>query len=69
MKFAMALAELMGFDARPHFANSKRARRKTFQGYPRPTIKKKRACVVTYRHSGDGLLENSFPPHSIVKKL
>ncbi len=35
-----------------------RARRKTFQGYPLPTIKKKRACLVTYRHSGDSLLEN-----------
>jgi hypothetical protein len=23
------------------------------QGYPVPTSKKKRACVATYRHSGD----------------
>jgi hypothetical protein len=40
-----------------------RAFRKTLQGYPIPTIKKKRACVVTYRHSGERLLENSAPPH------
>ena len=69
MYFANAQAALMRVNARPHFANSKRGRRKTFQGYPIPTIKKKRACIVTYRHSGERLLENSFPPYSIVNKL
>jgi hypothetical protein len=39
------------------------------QGYPIPTIKKKRACVVTYRHSGGQLFENSFPPRSNVNNL
>jgi hypothetical protein len=39
------------------------------QGYPIPTNKKKRACVVTYRHSGDVLLENSVRPGSNVNNL
>jgi hypothetical protein len=39
------------------------------QGYPIPTIKKKRVCVVTYRHSGVPLFENSFPPRSNVNNL
>jgi hypothetical protein len=39
------------------------------QGYPVPTIKKKRVCVVTYRHSGGQLFENSFPPRSNVNNL
>ena len=45
------------------------ARRKASQGYPLPTIKKNGACVVTYRHSGERMLENPFPPHSIVNEL
>jgi hypothetical protein len=40
-----------------------------FQGYPVSTIKKNGARVVTYRHSGDGLFENSFLPRSIVNEL
>jgi hypothetical protein len=35
-----------------------RRRRTALQGYPLPTSKKKRACVVTYQHSGDWLFEN-----------
>jgi hypothetical protein len=45
------------------------ARGKPAQGYPIPTIKKKRARVVTYRHSGERLLENGFPPRPFVNKL
>ena len=69
MYFAGERAALMPVNARPRFANSKRARRKTLQGYPLPTIKKNGACVVTYRHSGDRLLENGFPPRPFVNKL
>ena len=69
MKYAAAQAALTSVNARPRFANSKRARRKTFQGYPLPTIKKKRACVVTYRHSGERLLENGFSPRPFVNEL
>jgi hypothetical protein len=39
------------------------------QGYPLPTSKKKRACVVTYRHSGEQLFENSFLPRSNINNL
>jgi hypothetical protein len=39
------------------------------QGYPLPTNKKNRVCVATYRHSGEQLLENSFPPHSNLAGL
>ena len=39
------------------------------QGYPLPMSKKKRVRVATYRHSGDLLFENSFPPHSIINEL
>jgi hypothetical protein len=42
---------------------AKRRTSKAFQGYPIPTNKKNRACIATYRHSGERLLENSFPPH------
>jgi hypothetical protein len=42
---------------------AKRRASKAFQGYPVPTNKKNRACIATYRHSGERLLENSFPPH------
>src|SRR6202011_5366370 len=31
------------------------------QGYPVPMSKKKRACVVTYRHSEDRWFENAIP--------
>ena len=41
----------------------------TFQGYPRATSKKKRVCVVTYRHSDNGLFENSLPPPSNMTNL
>jgi hypothetical protein len=46
-----------------------RAHPKALQGYPLATSKKKRVCVVTYRHSGDKLFENSYPPRSNVNKL
>jgi hypothetical protein len=46
-----------------------RACRTALQGYPVPTIKKKRACVVTYQHSGGQLFEKSFPPRSNVNNL
>jgi hypothetical protein len=46
-----------------------RHRPRVLQGYPVPTIKKKRACLVTYRHSGEGLFENYLPPRSNVTKL
>ena len=39
------------------------------QGYPVSTSKKKRVCVVTYRHSGDWLFENSIPLSSNVNNL
>jgi hypothetical protein len=39
------------------------------QGYPVPTSKKKRACVVTYRHSGEQLFENSFSPYCNLNAL
>jgi hypothetical protein len=39
------------------------------QGYPLSMSKKKRACVVTYRHSGEVLFENSVPPHAKVNIL
>jgi|ERR1035438_3293848 hypothetical protein len=39
------------------------------EGYPVSTSKKKRACVVTYRHSGDRLFENSIPFGSNVNNL
>jgi hypothetical protein len=39
------------------------------QGYPVPTSKKKRACVVTYRHSEDRWFENSISPRSNVNDL
>ena len=42
---------------------------RALRGYPVPTSKKKRACVVTYRHSGDRLFENSFPPQTNVNDL
>jgi hypothetical protein len=35
--------------------------RSGFEGYPPSTSKKKRVCVVTYRHSDSGLFENSLP--------
>ncbi len=65
---AMRIAKALGL-ALQTATTIGRARRETFQVYPLPTIKKKRACVITYRHSGDRLLKNSFPPHSIVNKL
>jgi hypothetical protein len=46
-----------------------RACSSALQGYPVPTIKKKRVCVVTYRHSGGQLFENSIPPRSNVNNL
>jgi len=46
-----------------------RLRSKLLQGYPIPTSKKKRVCVVTYRHSGGQLFENSLPPHANVNDL
>jgi hypothetical protein len=39
------------------------------QGYPLPMSKKKRACVVTYRHSGEELFEKSSLPYSNVNNL
>src|SRR6202035_1623506 len=57
---------------RARFGNSNTAapaHRRPPQGYPSPTSKKKRACVVTYRHSGEGLFENCFPPHFNVTLL
>jgi hypothetical protein len=39
------------------------------KGYPISTSKKKRACVVTYRHSGDRLFKNSFPHDPNVNNL
>jgi hypothetical protein len=39
------------------------------KGYPVPTSKKKRVCVVTYRHSGDLLFENTIPLGSNVNNL
>jgi hypothetical protein len=39
------------------------------QGYPVPTSKKKRVYVVTYRHSGEHLSENSVLPRSNVNDL
>jgi hypothetical protein len=39
------------------------------RGYPVPTSKKKRVCVVTYRHSGHLLFENSVLPRSNVNDL
>jgi hypothetical protein len=38
-------------------------------GYPISTSKKKRVCVVTYRHSGYELLKNSLSPRSNVNNL
>jgi hypothetical protein len=46
-----------------------RQRRRVLRGYPVPTIKKKRACLVTYRHSGEGLFENYLLPRSNVTNL
>jgi hypothetical protein len=40
-----------------------RAHRQARQGYPVPTSKKKRARIVTYRHSGEVLFENSLSPY------
>jgi hypothetical protein len=40
-----------------------RAHREAREGYPVPTSKKKRACIVTYRHSGEVLFENSLSPY------
>jgi hypothetical protein len=40
-----------------------------FEGYPWPMSKKKRACVVTYRHSDDGLFENSLRPSPNITDL
>jgi hypothetical protein len=40
-----------------------------FRGYPLPTSKKKRACVVTYRHSGEQLFKNSVLPRPIINDL
>jgi hypothetical protein len=39
------------------------------QGYPIPTIKKKRVCVATYQHSGGLLFENRISPRSNVTDL
>jgi len=39
------------------------------QGYPVPMNKKKRARLVTYRHSSERLLENPIPPSSNVNEL
>ena len=39
------------------------------RGYPASTSKKKRVCVVTYRHSGGELFENSLRPRSNVNNL
>jgi hypothetical protein len=76
MKSAKTQVASMQLDATPMLGHTlqkaivaARAFRKTLQGYPIPTIKKKRACVVTYRHSGARLLENSSPPHRIVNEL
>jgi hypothetical protein len=44
-------------------------RSKPYRGYPVPTSKKKRVCVVTYRHSGHLLFENSVLPRSNVNDL
>ena len=41
----------------------------TPRGYPVSMSKKKRACVVTYRHSGERLFENSVLPHTNVNIL
>jgi hypothetical protein len=48
-------------------AATRRATR--LKGYPIPMSKKKRACVVTYRHSEDRWFENSIPPRSKVNDL
>jgi hypothetical protein len=40
-----------------------RVHREAREGYPVPTSKKKRACIVTYRHSGEVLFENSLSPY------
>jgi hypothetical protein len=45
------------------------SRSSVLRGYPVPTIKKKRACVVTYRHSGEELFENCSSPYSTVTDL
>jgi hypothetical protein len=39
------------------------------EGYPSLTSKKKRVCVVTYRHSDSGLFENSLPPRPNLNNL
>jgi len=46
-----------------------RAHPKALQGYPLPTNKKKRVCVVTYQHSGEELFENSSPRYRRVNNL
>jgi hypothetical protein len=39
------------------------------KGYPVSMSKKKRVCVVTYRHSGDQRFENTFPRDPKVNNL
>jgi hypothetical protein len=39
------------------------------EGYPSSMSKKKRVCVVTYRHSDSGLFENSLPPRPNLNNL
>jgi hypothetical protein len=46
-----------------------RARAIALKGYPVQTSKKKRACVVTYRHSGEQLFEISLSASSNVTNL
>jgi len=46
-----------------------RAHPNALQGYPLPTSKEKRVCVVTYQHSGEELFENSSPPYPYVNNL
>jgi hypothetical protein len=41
----------------------------SFEGYPQSTSKKKRVCIVTYRHSDAGLFENSLRPLPNVNDL
>jgi hypothetical protein len=56
LTFEIAIATALRFSTSP-------------QGYPVATSKKKRARVVTYRHSEDQWFENSIPPHPNVNKL
>jgi hypothetical protein len=71
-KPAMARAQLIQIRFRHAFEKAiaiERAHCTAPWGYPVPTIKKNGACVVTYRHSGELLFENSFSPRSIVNEI